>query len=69
MAELYTVLNLRPITRLTTTGLYLKMYEIQAITKNGITFTVALPKVGYSKEAAAALLEEEAKKLEDTLVL
>lgn len=69
MAELYTPLIIRPVTRLTVTGMYLKMYEIQAITTNGITFSVELPQVGYSKEAAAALLEEEAKKLEETLAL
>lgn len=69
MAELYTVLFIRERTELTATGLYLKMNEIQAITTNGIAFTVAIPKVGYSKEAAAILLEEEAKKLEDTLAL
>jgi len=69
MAALYTVLYIREQTRLTVGGMYLKMNEIHAITTNGIEFTVELPKVGYSKEAAAALLEEEAKKYEDTLAL
>jgi len=69
MAKDYTVLNIKPVTRLTSTGMYLKMYEVQAITTNGMTFSVELPQVGFSKEDAAIALQAEAEKLEATLAL
>ena len=69
MGLLYKVKSIVERMDITPKGEFVRMYEIAAVTKSGVDFTVLIPKLEFSKEKASKLLEEEAKKIEDTLAL
>ena len=69
MGLLYKVKSIVERMDITPKGEFVRIYEITAITKSGVDFTVLIPKLEFSKERASKLLEEEAKKIEDTLAL
>ena len=69
MGLLYKVKSIVERMDISPKGEFLRLYEISAVTKSGVDFTILIPKAEFTKEKASKLLEEEAKKIEDTLAL
>lgn len=69
MAELYKVNAITKRVRLLPSGEFVEVYEVVFTTKSGVSSSIEIPTTQFSTVVVKQKLEEEAKKIEETLSL
>ena len=67
--SLYKVISMVERMDIAPDGTFQRLMEVQAETKSGVKYTVRMKRAEFTKDAAAKVLEKEAKEIEDTLAL